>query len=165
MTRRDPRTYLYDISCAIDRVRRFLDGKRFSDYEQDDLLRSAVERQFEIIGEAVGKLYGDDPSLVEKIPEYRRIIGLRNIHDPWLRRCGRYDRLGHRRGQAGRAGAGRGRTAEGAGRKQVTFERQRIEVGGDDGTSTSISDTSVATGLTGIELTSKVRRWRLSNIL
>ena len=52
--RRDPKTYLYDIQEAGIRLERFIAEKRFEDYITDDLLRSAVERQFEIIGEALG---------------------------------------------------------------------------------------------------------------
>jgi uncharacterized protein with HEPN domain len=42
------------------------------------LLRSAVERQFEIVGESLSKAEDIDPSLTEQIPDIRRIIGLRN---------------------------------------------------------------------------------------
>lgn len=42
------------------------------------LIRSAVERQFEIIGEALGKAAKEDEALVRHIPQIPRIIGLRN---------------------------------------------------------------------------------------
>ncbi len=41
-------------------------------------MRSAVERQLEIIGEALGKAAEDDPSLNDRIRELPRIVGLRN---------------------------------------------------------------------------------------
>ena len=46
-------------------------------------MRSAVERQFEIIGEATRRLANDDQSIAEKITNYKTIIGLRNriIHE------------------------------------------------------------------------------------
>ena len=50
----------------------------FERYEEDLRLRSAVERQFEIIGEATRRLASDDQSIAEKITGYQTIIGLRN---------------------------------------------------------------------------------------
>ena len=77
--RRDPRKYLYDVSVAADRVERFLEDKSFPDYEADELLRAGVERQFEIMGEALSQLSRIAPEIVARIPEYRRIIAFRNI--------------------------------------------------------------------------------------
>ena len=42
-------------------------------------MRSAVERQLGILGEAIRRLEIVDGALVVQISEYRRIIGLRNI--------------------------------------------------------------------------------------
>jgi uncharacterized protein with HEPN domain len=47
----DARKLLWDAREAAERVARFTSGKTFAEYEADDYLRSAVERQFEIIGE------------------------------------------------------------------------------------------------------------------
>ena len=47
--------FLYDIQQEGNKITRFVDGKAFLDYEGDDLLRSGVERQFEIIGEALNQ--------------------------------------------------------------------------------------------------------------
>ncbi|MBN9215574.1 MAG: DUF86 domain-containing protein [Microbacterium sp.] len=43
------------------------------------LLRSAVERQLEILGEALVRLRRDDPHLADRISDLRKIIGMRNI--------------------------------------------------------------------------------------
>ena len=77
--RRDIRKYLYDILKAADIIRGFLHGKNFGDYEADILLRSGVERQFQIIGEALTQMARVDPALATRISEYRQIVGFRNI--------------------------------------------------------------------------------------
>jgi hypothetical protein len=47
---------LWDALQATDLLREFSAGKSFGDYQADAMLRSAVERQFEIIGEALNQL-------------------------------------------------------------------------------------------------------------
>jgi uncharacterized protein with HEPN domain len=44
--------WLLDMLTAARAVRAFVEGRSFEQYEQDLLLRSTVERQVEIIGEA-----------------------------------------------------------------------------------------------------------------
>ena len=73
------RKYLFDIKRAITYLVSFTDGKTQDDYLNDPLLRSAVERQFEIIGEAVSKLVKLDPAFVSRISEYRKLVNFRNI--------------------------------------------------------------------------------------
>lgn len=69
---------LLDMKNAAERISRFVAGKTFDDYVNDDLLRSAVERQFEIIGEAMARLIKVDRTTAEKISDYRKIAGFRN---------------------------------------------------------------------------------------
>jgi uncharacterized protein with HEPN domain len=70
---------IYDLDQAIDLIINFTDGKRLADYQGDVLLRSAVERQFEIIGEALNRLKKVDPGMLARISDYGRIIGFRNV--------------------------------------------------------------------------------------
>jgi len=76
---RDTRTYLYDIQHAAGLIAAFTTGRSLADYLADSMLRSAVERQFEIIGEALGKLARLDATLAAQITEHRRIVAFRNI--------------------------------------------------------------------------------------
>jgi uncharacterized protein with HEPN domain len=47
--RLESKKYLFDIVQSAESLLRFSQGKTFQDYERDALLRSGVERQFEII--------------------------------------------------------------------------------------------------------------------
>lgn len=76
---RDPQAYLWDALQAADLLREFSAGKTFADYQAEVMLRSAVERQFEIIGEALNQLSKVDADLASQIPELRRIVAFRNI--------------------------------------------------------------------------------------
>lgn len=76
---RDAKKCLWDVREAASRVSRFTSGRSFDDYLEDEMLRSAVERQFEIIGEALSQLTKRDPSTAEKIPDIARIVAFRNI--------------------------------------------------------------------------------------
>jgi uncharacterized protein with HEPN domain len=75
----DARKLLWDAQRAADRVVRFTSGKSFADYESDELLRSAVERQLEIVGEALSQLRRIDVATAANIPDLIRIVGFRNI--------------------------------------------------------------------------------------
>jgi len=54
-------------------------GKSFADFERDIVLRSAVERQFEIVGEAFTQLARVDAEMAAKIPDLREIVAFRNV--------------------------------------------------------------------------------------
>ena len=70
--------YLYDIKFAIDEVDSYFTQKekRFENYSKDILLKRAIERDLEIIGEAINRILSIDPEL--PIQNARKIVGLRN---------------------------------------------------------------------------------------
>lgn len=57
----------------------FTAGKVFADYARDAMRRAAVERELEIIGEALAQLAKSDADVAGGISEHRRIIAFRNI--------------------------------------------------------------------------------------
>jgi len=71
--------HLFDIKEAAWAVARFVDGKTFDDFEEDELLRSGVERKFEIIGEALNRIKKADAAVLNKIRDHRNIVSFRNI--------------------------------------------------------------------------------------
>ncbi len=73
------RAYLFTIQTAGVAIQQFIQGLDFESYERDELVRSGVERKFEIIGEALNRISKEDPVLLERIREYREIISFRNI--------------------------------------------------------------------------------------
>lgn len=77
--RLEVRKYLFDIQRALGALQDFIGGKDFSDYAGDAMLRAATERQFEIIGEALGQLAKRDSAVASRITDYRQIIAFRNI--------------------------------------------------------------------------------------
>ena len=74
-----PRSIFDDVKQAADLLLNFSRCKTFADFTTDPLLRSAIERQFEIIGEALNQLSRVDAETVSAISEHRRIIAFRNI--------------------------------------------------------------------------------------
>jgi uncharacterized protein with HEPN domain len=76
---RDPRAFLWDVRSAADKIANFVRGKTVEEFTQDELLHSAVERQLEIIGEALSQLTKAAPDMAGRIEDLPRIVGLRNI--------------------------------------------------------------------------------------
>lgn len=75
----EARKHLWDARQAAERIARFTAGKTFADYLADEMLRAAVERQFEIIGEALAACRRVDPAIAAEIPDLARIVAFRNI--------------------------------------------------------------------------------------
>ncbi len=72
------RKYLFDIAQACELLAEFTAGKTFAHYRAESMLRSAVERQFEIIGEALNQALRLEPKLAARISDTRRIIAFRS---------------------------------------------------------------------------------------
>jgi uncharacterized protein with HEPN domain len=70
---------LEDIREAAAFIREVAKDKSLVDYGTDRLLRQAIERNFEIIGEAIGRLAQNDAETAARINDYRQIIAFRNV--------------------------------------------------------------------------------------
>lgn len=75
---RDARAHLADIIESCDAITEALRGFDVTRYEGDRLVRSSVEREFIIIGEAVAALARIAPRVFETITRARRIVDFRN---------------------------------------------------------------------------------------
>jgi uncharacterized protein with HEPN domain len=74
----DRRAYLWDIIEAAKAIESFVVGRSPEQYSTDRMLRSAVERQFEIIGEALSQATRRFPDLTGRISHTAAIIAFRN---------------------------------------------------------------------------------------
>lgn len=77
--RPESKKLLQDVLDASQSILAYVEGKTFSDYLANELLRSGVERKFITIGEALTRLAKADPETAELISAGRRIINFRNI--------------------------------------------------------------------------------------
>lgn len=78
MPLRDLRGYLWDIAEACRSILTFTEGMTLEDYLADALLRSAVERQLTIAGEALSQAIRYFPDTLVQITAAREIVALRN---------------------------------------------------------------------------------------
>lgn len=70
---------LWDSSEAAKLVHEFVGSKTEADFTSDLMIRSAIERQLEILGEALNRLRRLDADTAARIPELDKIVGMRNI--------------------------------------------------------------------------------------
>lgn len=69
--------YLLDIKDSIEAINRYLgENRNYKEFTNNRLLKRGVEREFEIIGEAINKALKIDKSL--RITNAKRIVSLRN---------------------------------------------------------------------------------------
>lgn len=77
--RRDPQKFLNDMLERAQVVRRFLADRTVEDLETDRLLRSAVERELMVLGEALYQLHRIAPDIAERIDRWNDIIDFRHV--------------------------------------------------------------------------------------
>jgi Uncharacterized conserved protein len=75
--------YLADVIDACDAIAEVLAGVDLATYSKRRPIRSAVEREFTVIGEAIAALGRRDPTLAGGISHARLIVGFRNrlVHE------------------------------------------------------------------------------------
>jgi len=75
----DPEKYLHDMLASCEFLIEFTAGRNVADYSNDRPFRSAVERELQIIGEALLQLDHAAPDVADRITEKRSIIGFRHV--------------------------------------------------------------------------------------
>jgi uncharacterized protein with HEPN domain len=71
--------HLWDAAEAARLVHEFGGGKAEAEFNSDLVIRSAIERQLEILGEALNRLRRDDADTAARVPGLERIVGMRNV--------------------------------------------------------------------------------------
>lgn len=72
------RKLLFDHVESGHSIRDWCRHRTFTEYEADRQLRRAVEREFEIIGEALNRLRHTDPITADRVAQLSRIVRFRN---------------------------------------------------------------------------------------
>lgn len=75
---RDPRAFLWDVREAALAIQGFVAGMDAGAYAANAMAQAAVERKFEIIGEALNQLAKSDAALAARIPGLPKIVAFRN---------------------------------------------------------------------------------------
>lgn len=75
---RDPRAFLWDLREAAQAIQSFTAGLDVNGYVGNELVQAAVERKFEVIGEALNQLAKLDPAMAARIPDVPQIVAFRN---------------------------------------------------------------------------------------
>ena len=74
--RHDPKTYLWNIQEAAQSVSEWTEGMSFDGYMSDWMIRSAVERQFMIIGKSCERLEHHAETIARRINCYQDFIAM-----------------------------------------------------------------------------------------
>ena len=75
---RDPRAFLWDMREAALAIQSFTTGMDAAAYAANPMAQAAVERKFEIIGEALNQLSKLDTAVAARIPDLAQIVAFRN---------------------------------------------------------------------------------------
>ncbi len=73
------KAHLWDAHQACLAAMSFVEGIDVHEFQVNLLVQSAVERQLEILGEALNRLRRTDAQIAAEVPDLDRIIGMRNI--------------------------------------------------------------------------------------
>jgi len=74
----EAKKWLFDVRESCAAIESFVKGRSLADYLNQEMMRAATERKFEIIGEAMTKLRDRAPEVFSTITEGYAIIGFRN---------------------------------------------------------------------------------------
>ncbi len=77
--RLEAKKYLFDVQRAAALIAEFTSGLSLEEYRNRPMVRAAVEREFEIVGEALAQLTRVDTAVADRISDRRRIVAFRNI--------------------------------------------------------------------------------------
>lgn len=75
---RDPRAFLWDVREAAQAIQSFTVGLDVKGYVSNEMVQAAVERKFEVIGEALNQLAKLDSATAARIPDVPQIVAFRN---------------------------------------------------------------------------------------
>ena len=74
----DPGSHLRDVDRTAAEIVDFVAGTDLDGFLGNRVLRRAVERDLEIIGEALNRLERDFPNVAARLPDLPKVVGLRN---------------------------------------------------------------------------------------
>ena len=74
-----PDVFIETALVALRKVPRFLGSRTLAQYLGDELCQSAVERQLEVAGDALGQLRKVDAALFARIPDGDIVVAFRNV--------------------------------------------------------------------------------------
>lgn len=77
--KRDKETWLIDLREACEHIQQFIGDLSADEYASNLIVKRAVEREFEIIGEILCRIRDEMPELFGQIPSAKDIIGFRNV--------------------------------------------------------------------------------------
>ena len=77
--RNEVKKTLFDIITAARNIEEYTVGLDYSNFIENGMIQAAVERKFQIIGEALNRIKQYDDAILLNISEYQSIIAFRNI--------------------------------------------------------------------------------------
>lgn len=75
---RDPRAFLWDVRESALAIQSFMSGMDAAAYADNAMAQAAVERKFEVIGEALNQLSKHDAAIAARITDLPQIVAFRN---------------------------------------------------------------------------------------